>query len=87
MGQHNSEYFVNAIIKEFNDRLEREHCSLISKSKVTDRVKVREIIKYKARLNIHRGKQQHGVNYFEKNPPIVDWWAIKLIFTLALISA
>ena len=101
MKQHDSEHFVNAIVKEFNDHVERKHWSLINKRDVPEGVKVipsvwsmkrkrdittRKVIKYKARLNVHGGKQEHGVNYLETYSPVVGWWVIRLFFTLALLS-
>ena len=48
-----------------------------------------EMTKYKARLTIHGGKQTYGINYFETYPPVVTWFAIRLliIFTQMAIAA
>ena len=43
-----------------------------------------EITKYKARLNIHGGKQTFGVNYFDTYAPVVTWFAIRLIIIFAV---
>ena len=100
MEQHDSKHFVNAIVKEFNDHVEQKHWLLINKSEVLKGVTIipsvwsmkckryittRKVIKYKARLNVHGGKQEHGVNYLETYSPIVGWWLIRLFFTLALL--
>ena len=44
-----------------------------------------EVKKYKARLNVHGGKQTYGINYFETYAPVVTWFAIRLMVTFALI--
>ena len=88
MEQHDSEHFVNVIIKEFKDHVEREHWLLINHSEVPEGVTIipsvwimkqkrdittRKVIKYKARLNVYGGKQEHGVNYLETYSPVVGW--------------
>jgi hypothetical protein len=35
----------------------------------------REVYKHKARLNVHGGQQQFGVNYFETYSPVVTWFS------------
>ncbi len=45
----------------------------------------REIYKWKARLTIHGGKQQYGVNYWETYSPVVCWSTIRLFLILATI--
>ena len=86
MEQPDSEHFVNAIVKEFNNHVQRAHWFLISKAKVSKGIKVipsvwsmkrkrdimtRKVIKYKVRLNVHRSKQEHGVNDLESYSPVV----------------
>ena len=44
-----------------------------------------EITKYKARLNVHSGKQTFDVNYFETYAPVVTWFAIWLLIILAIL--
>ena len=45
-----------------------------------------EIYKWKARLNVHGGKQEHGIHYWETYSPVVKWFSIRLFLTLALIN-
>jgi len=45
-----------------------------------------EITKYKARLNLHGGKQVFGINYFETYSPVITWMAAHLIIILGLIQ-
>ena len=49
------------------------------------RLLTNEIYKWKARLNIHGGQQQHGINYWETYAPVVTWASIRLILTLSLL--
>ena len=78
MRQQDAIHFKNAVIKEFNDHTKRNHWKLIERSRVPDGknilpavwamkrkrdIKTRKVIKYKARLNIHGGKQVFGEDY------------------------
>jgi Reverse transcriptase (RNA-dependent DNA polymerase) len=51
------------------------------------RLKTNKFYKHKARLNIHGGQQQHGVNYWETFAPVVTWAAIRLMLVLALLHS
>ena len=44
-----------------------------------------EITKYKARLNVHGGKQTFGENYFDTYVPVVTWFAIRLLIICAIV--
>jgi hypothetical protein len=44
-----------------------------------------KVIKHKARLNLHGGKQVYGVNYFETYSPFVTWFAIRLMIVFGII--
>ena len=46
---------------------------------------MRKVHKWKARLNVHGGQQQHGINYWETYAPVVMWQTIRLFFVLTLI--
>jgi hypothetical protein len=39
------------------------------------RLKTNKVYKHKARLNIHGGQQEYGVNYWETYAPVVTWAA------------
>jgi Reverse transcriptase (RNA-dependent DNA polymerase)/GAG-pre-integrase domain len=45
-----------------------------------------EVIKWKARLNVHGGKQIRGVNYWETYAPVATWASIRLIMTMAALN-
>jgi hypothetical protein len=44
-----------------------------------------KVIKCKAKLNLHGGKQVYGVNYFETYAPVVTWIAIRLMIVFGII--
>ncbi len=44
-----------------------------------------EIKKYKARLNLHRGKQVFGLNFYETNAPVMTWFSIRLLIVIGII--
>jgi hypothetical protein len=44
-----------------------------------------EVYKHKARLNVHGGQQELGVNYWETYAPVVTWAAIRIILVLVLM--
>jgi hypothetical protein len=44
------------------------------------------ILKYKARLNVHGGKQKHGVNYWETYAPVVNWSTVRRTMILSLLK-
>ena len=46
----------------------------------------RQVYKCKARLNVHGGKQEYGVNYLEKYSTVVNWFSIRTLPTLAEIN-
>jgi hypothetical protein len=45
-----------------------------------------EVYKYKARLNVHGGQQEHGVNYFETYSPVVAWFSLRTLLTLSILN-
>jgi Reverse transcriptase (RNA-dependent DNA polymerase) len=53
--------------------------------KQKQRLKTNKVYKHKARLNIHGGQQELGVNFWETYPPVVTWAAISLFLALAII--
>jgi hypothetical protein len=46
----------------------------------------REVYKHKARLNVHGGQQQFGVNYNETYSPVVMWFSLRTLLTLSLLN-
>ncbi len=44
-----------------------------------------KVIKHKARLNLHGGKQVYGMNYFKTYASVVTWFAIRLMIVFGII--
>jgi hypothetical protein len=44
-----------------------------------------QIKKYKARLNLHGGKQVFGMNYYETYVPVVTWFSIRFLIANGII--
>ena len=100
MKQHDAPQFVDAIINEINDHVQRKHWKLIPREDVPTSqkilpsvwsmkrkrdIKTQKVYKWKARLNIHGGKQVYGVNYTETFSPVVNWITVRLLLILSLI--
>jgi hypothetical protein len=86
--------FLKAMEKEVRDHEQRGHWELIPKSQVPEgtiilpavwsmkrkrRIETNEVYKWKARLNVHGGKQI-------KNVPVVKWSSIRLFLLIAAIQ-
>jgi hypothetical protein len=95
------EKFIEAMAKEVQDHESGKHWEVVSKSEVPQgtsilpavwsmkrkrRITTNEIYKWKARLNLHGGKQVKGVHYWETFAPVVRWSSIRLFLTLAAIN-
>ena len=102
MKQPDAEEFKKAAIKEFDDHCQRKHWILIDRSQVPHGKNVLpsvwamkrkrdiltgKIIKYKARLNVHGGKQIYGQDYFETYSPVATWIVIRFVMILCLMLA
>jgi hypothetical protein len=98
--QPDSRDFVNAVIKEINGHVDRNHWALVTRADVPKDVEVLPsvwsmrrkrdlttgaISKHKARLNLHGGKQEFGINYYETYAPVVTWFAIRLLIVFGLL--
>jgi hypothetical protein len=44
-----------------------------------------KVTKYKARLNLHGGKQEFGTNYYETYAPVVTWFTIQLLIVFGIL--
>ena len=98
--QPDASQFVDAVIQEVNGHVDNKHWTLIKRSEVPKDADVvpsvwsmrrkrdittNEIKKYKARLNLHGGKQVFGMNYYETYAPVVTWFAIRLLIVIGII--
>ena len=92
--------FQEAMIKEFTDHTELQHwvpvllTTLPFGTKVLDSIwamkrkrdiVTQAILKWKARLNLHGGQQEHGVHYWETYAPVVNWFSIRLLLSQAIM--
>jgi hypothetical protein len=91
MKQPDADKFLNAAFEEIKTHEENKHWEIVPIEDLPDdtpvldpiwsmkrerRLKTNEVYKHKARLNIHGGQQEHGVNYWETYAPVVTWAAI-----------
>jgi hypothetical protein len=98
--QPDAQKLANAIVKEVNGHVEIKHWQLIKGEDVPEDAQVvpsvwsmqckrnlttNKIIKHKARLNLHGGKQVYGMNYYETYAPVVTWFAIRLMIVMGII--
>ena len=94
------EQFLEAMRKEIADQEKNNNWRVVNKkqvphgTKILDmvwamrrkrRIDTREVYKWKARLNVHGGQQEHGVNYWETYAPVVGWATIRFFFVLSLL--
>ena len=98
--QPDAEEFIQAAISEVTTHQQNGHWKVIPKEKVPKntkvldsvwsmkrkrRVKTNKVYKHKARLNIHGGQQELGVNYWETYAPVVTWGAIRMVLILVIL--
>ena len=48
-------------------------------------INTQEVYKWKARLNVHGGQQEHGIHYWDTYAPVVIWQTIRLFLVLSLL--
>ncbi|KAL7563107.1 hypothetical protein ACA910_012291 [Epithemia clementina (nom. ined.)] len=100
MREPDRDQFMLAMQKEIHDHESRKHWEVVPKSQVPKgtkiidmvwsmkrkrRIDTREIYKWKARLNVHGGQQEYGLNYWETYSPVVAWTTLRFFFILALL--
>ena len=49
------------------------------------RINTQEVYKWKARLNVHGGQQEHGIHYWDTYAPVVTWQTVRLFLVLSLL--
>ena len=102
MLQPDRKQFLKAMADEVNAHTQNGHWRLILRSEVPPGIKVlpsvwamkckgqiatREAYKWKARLNLHGGKHEYGVNYWEKYAATLAWPPIHFLMTLSIIKS
>lgn len=100
MKQPDRKEFLKAMEKEINAHSDNDNWEVILRSEVPAGHKVlpsvwamrrkrdistQRITKWKARLNVHGGKQEKGVNYWETYAPVASWASIRMIMNLAAL--
>jgi hypothetical protein len=98
--QPDAREFVEAVIKEVNGHIDKDHWKLIPRTKVPEGTEVvpsvwamqrkqdlttGKVTKHKARLNLHGGKQEFGTNYYKTYVPVVTWFAIRLPIVFGIL--
>jgi Reverse transcriptase (RNA-dependent DNA polymerase) len=93
--------FVQAMCDEIQAHVDNGHWEIVERSKVPEGTKVlaavwamrrkrriatREVYKWKARLNVHGGQQEKGVNFWETYAPVVQWVSIRIFLIVALLN-
>jgi hypothetical protein len=100
LNQLDASHFVEAVITEVNGHVDNKHWQLTKRSKVPPNVDVlpsvwsmrqkrdittNKVKKYKAHLNLHGGKQDYGMNYYETYAPVVTWFSIRLLIVISIL--
>jgi Reverse transcriptase (RNA-dependent DNA polymerase) len=98
MQQPDRAEFVRAMSKEIKSHTDNKNWIIIKRSQVPighdvlpaiwamrrkRRIDTQEVYKWKARINIHGGKQTKGVNYWDTYAPVATWASIRLVLNLA----
>jgi Reverse transcriptase (RNA-dependent DNA polymerase) len=101
MKADDSEQFVKAMQDEVQAHVQNNNWILVHKSKVPANRKIlpavwvfrrkrdiatRIVKKWKARLNLHGGKQVKGLDYWETYAPVALWPSIRLIMYAAVLN-
>ena len=102
MKQPDKKQFVKAMIDEVTTHTERGHWKIVPITEVPSGTKIlpavwamrrkrrilsREIYKWKARLNVHGGKQTHGVDYWETYAAALKWSSVRFFLVQAIINS
>jgi Reverse transcriptase (RNA-dependent DNA polymerase)/GAG-pre-integrase domain len=98
--QPDRKQFVEAMRKEVQSHTENDNWKIIRKSEVPKGHKIlpavwamrrkrdistQQVYKWKARLNVHGGKQTKGLNYWDTYAPVASWASIRLILNTAAL--
>lgn len=93
--------FLQAMKDEVESHLKNKHFVIIKREAVPKGVRVlgsvwamkrkrriltREVYKWKARLNVHGGQQELGVNYWETYAPVVNWSSLRMFLVISILQ-
>eukprot|EP00957_Ditylum_brightwellii_P107297 8187301-Ditylum_brightwellii.AAC.2 len=74
--QPGATHYIDAIFKEITCHIEIVHWEAVWVMQHKREIKTRWVAKYKARLNVHCGQQQYGINCFDTYAPEVTWLSL-----------
>ncbi len=92
--------FINSVIKEINGHVNQKHWLVIPIEEVPEDTNIipsvwalqckynlttGAITKHKVRLNLHGGKQEFGMTYYDTYAPVVTWFAIRLMIVFGIL--
>ena len=92
--------FIKAMEQEIASHTDNNHWEIVNRSEVPNGIKVLpsvwamqrkrrldtlEVYKWKARLNVHGGKQQKGVDFWETYSPVVQWTTTRFFLTVSVL--
>ena len=101
MRQPDKREFIQAMIDEVTTHTKRGHWKIIPIEEVPEGTRIlpavwamrrkrkimsREVYKWKARLNVHGGKQTHGVDYWETYAAALKWSSIRFFLTQTILN-
>jgi hypothetical protein len=101
MAAPDKEEFRKAMLKEVEAHVDHDHWELVKRSDLPTgtevlpavwafrrkrRIATQEVYKWKARLNLHGGRQTKNVNYWETYSPVVGWSTIRMFLILMMIN-
>jgi hypothetical protein len=93
--------FIEAMEEEVQAQIKNKFWEIVPRTEVPQGMKVlpavwsmrrkrridtREVYKWKARLTVHGGMQEHGVNYWETYSPVVKWSSIRFFMIMSLLA-
>jgi hypothetical protein len=102
MREPDKKQFVQAMIDEVTTHTERGHWKIIPITDVPTGTKIlpavwamrrkrrimsREVYKWKAGLNVHGGKQAHGVDYWETYAAALKWSSVRFFLVQSIINS
>jgi hypothetical protein len=101
MAAPDKEEFRKAMHTEVDSHVDNDHWELMKRADLPAntevlpsvwafrrkrRIATQEVYKWKARLNLHGGRQTKDVNYWETYSPVVGWSTIRMFLILMLIN-
>ena len=93
--------FVEAMVKEVEDYVSRKHWGIMPVSNVPKGhlildtvwsfkrkrdIVSQKVIKWKVILTVYGGQQRYRINFWDTYSPVVNWFSVRLLLTLALVN-